>query len=562
MPYILPPNISLNSNSPIRTHSRDLLYPLRIHEGTRQTIPNDYPNRIHHLHIPITNPITASDLRDFLIILDIANTVHTHSTQSVSPPSPSPPNRHETDVQISRIAPSYRRLDRSISHPNPHSPHHSQITYPIHTTMPRVLDKTAPRRVNPYAVFARPSPQPTNLRQILDGPPPIVVRSTAVERLALARRSGGQDVPAPTVESGTTKVEDDPEPWFGQPPGIETLRAEYELLTYQYGLIGPGELSPRARRERLSTIMGRAEMLSHDLLRSDYREVVNNHALVDQVNRLVEAVTRDYQASSPPPEAPTRADVDYDVNLARTFVATPQRVDVSAQFTLRSPQYATDHAAEVIDLSPGSPTVSSGGPSPGFQAALERRVRSIRDPSRTARYLPNLPSSINDPESPPQVPIEDDTSTSSTLTQVPENDDPVATSLVYDLRSYRRYRVARRANSSSPTNDQSGSSPIGPMQGASVAEAPSSAGFEDDAGASESGTSATSATLPLPQDDFFTEADAAVESPREANRRARREAYLNGVSRYGHQRYHAMLANPGAADSTLASSRDLTSWTE
>jgi hypothetical protein len=87
MPYILPPNISLNSNSPIHTPSVDTPHPLRLHEDNTQTTPNTHPHRLNHpLHTPPLTPTIYSDLRDIFDTLRIANTVHSDQHSSVSPP--------------------------------------------------------------------------------------------------------------------------------------------------------------------------------------------------------------------------------------------------------------------------------------------------------------------------------------------------------------------------------------------------------------------------------------------------------------------------------------------
>jgi hypothetical protein len=87
MPYILPPNISLDSNSPIRTYPVDAPHPLRLHEDTTQTIPNTHPHRLNYpLHTPSLTPTTHDDLRDIFYTLRIANTVHSNQRSSVSLP--------------------------------------------------------------------------------------------------------------------------------------------------------------------------------------------------------------------------------------------------------------------------------------------------------------------------------------------------------------------------------------------------------------------------------------------------------------------------------------------
>jgi hypothetical protein len=87
MPYILPPNISLDSNSPIRTYPVDTPHPLRLHEDTTQTIPNTHPHHLHHPpHTPPLTPTTYDDLHDIFDTLTIANTAHSDHHQSVSLP--------------------------------------------------------------------------------------------------------------------------------------------------------------------------------------------------------------------------------------------------------------------------------------------------------------------------------------------------------------------------------------------------------------------------------------------------------------------------------------------
>jgi hypothetical protein len=85
MPYILPPNISLNSNSPIHTPSVDTPHPLRVHEDITQTTPNTHPHHLRHpLHSPPITPNTYNDLHETFDTLWIADTVHSDHHQPVS----------------------------------------------------------------------------------------------------------------------------------------------------------------------------------------------------------------------------------------------------------------------------------------------------------------------------------------------------------------------------------------------------------------------------------------------------------------------------------------------
>ena len=87
MPYILPPNISLDPNSPNRTYPVDTSRPRHLHEGITQTIPNTRPHHPNHpIHTPPITPTTYNDLRDIFDTLRIANTVHSDHYQSVSLP--------------------------------------------------------------------------------------------------------------------------------------------------------------------------------------------------------------------------------------------------------------------------------------------------------------------------------------------------------------------------------------------------------------------------------------------------------------------------------------------
>ena len=87
MPYILPPNISLDSNSPIHTPSVDTPHPLRLHEDTTQTTPNTHSHHLHHPpHTPPFTPTTYDDLRDIFDSLRIAHAVHIDHHQPVSLP--------------------------------------------------------------------------------------------------------------------------------------------------------------------------------------------------------------------------------------------------------------------------------------------------------------------------------------------------------------------------------------------------------------------------------------------------------------------------------------------
>jgi hypothetical protein len=87
MPYILPPNISLNSNSPIHTYPVDTSRPRHLHEDIIQTTPNTHPHHFSHPHhTPPITPTTYDDLRDIFDTLRIADAVHIDHHQPVSLP--------------------------------------------------------------------------------------------------------------------------------------------------------------------------------------------------------------------------------------------------------------------------------------------------------------------------------------------------------------------------------------------------------------------------------------------------------------------------------------------
>jgi len=68
MPHIHPPNISLNSNSPIR-RSISIVHPLRLHEEIIQTTANNQPHHTCHLdhYLQPLHPQFPTSIADCLL---------------------------------------------------------------------------------------------------------------------------------------------------------------------------------------------------------------------------------------------------------------------------------------------------------------------------------------------------------------------------------------------------------------------------------------------------------------------------------------------------------------
>jgi hypothetical protein len=150
MPYIFPPNISLNSNSPIHTHSTDSSNPLRLHEDINQTTPITHPHHSHppaHL-LPIV-PTTYDELREIFDTLRIANTVHSDHHQSVSSPL-NPPHAPLYTQLTSRSNESYHLIGDWIAYYPP-------ITLTLFAARP-----TSILPISPCPPFAR-APAPPGL---------------------------------------------------------------------------------------------------------------------------------------------------------------------------------------------------------------------------------------------------------------------------------------------------------------------------------------------------------------------------------------------------------------
>jgi hypothetical protein len=194
-----------------------------------------------------------------------------------------------------------------------------------------------------------------------------------------------------------------------------------------------------------------------------------------------------------------------------------------------------------VEMAPSSPTVATRNPGPGFRHALDRRIRSTRDPSRTARRLPNVPSSLVDPNSPRRE-VDTGVIPSSSPVQVTREDPQQSPQSPLHTRS--RQALGRdlfdgesisgggdlpaQSPPSSPPVDQ-----LPPHQGASPI-APDGSDWPTDNGEddTESIFGGNATVRPI------------VESPGEAHRRALSAEYMDRVEVYGEERYNYLLAHP------------------
>jgi hypothetical protein len=115
--------------------------------------------------------------------------------------------------------------------------------------------------------------------------------------------------------------------------------------------------------------------------------------------RVVSAVVNTLGRSYRPAQAASQHFINrLMIQLVRPSPSTP---NVESEMTIR-PRINAQTVDGNDEMAPSSPTVATTDPGPGFRNALDRRIRSLRDPSRTARHLPNVPSSLVDPGSPRQ----------------------------------------------------------------------------------------------------------------------------------------------------------------
>jgi len=555
MPYILPPNISLNS--PTRTHSVDTSRPRHRYEDTRQTISYTHPHRLNHpLH---TLPITLTsynDLRDIFDTLRIANTVDSDHHQSVSLPLiPLHYTLHATNVEINRIAPSYRRLDRLLPTHHPHTLLCPPDINPINLAMPADRRLSHPLRT-PYTHNRILDRAATRLLRDTNGPSPIIVQSTPAERELLSRRS------AVTLPDRVAAI------WpriTGQGHEFTTyrfLRTRYQgayghddlffLLDLAWNAVCEHAIL-ESQNTGLTTAAAIAEGKSHahhlkglishlyDLSWAEYRvhgardsdEILDwpgCNALKRLLHRAfavlaaVTALGRPYQESR----------VAWQDFVDR-LVVEPRR-SIRAMLTRPDAQAL----GGTIDMTPTSPIVATSSPGPDFRSALDRRIRSTRDPARSARRLPNVPSSLVDPNSPQQQLAAGNIPSSSPV-QVPRQEPHSPDSpLRPRSRPAPAQSLSQEESAVSTGNDRAQSPPssprpeqLPPHQGASPI-APSSSDWPMDDGDDEmESIIAENGTV-----------RSVVDSPGRASRRASSAEYMDRVAVYGVPRYHYLLAHP------------------
>jgi len=221
----------------------------------------------------------------------------------------------------------------------------------------------------------------------------------------------------------------------------------------------------------------------------------------------------------------------------------PNTSNVEPELTI-SPRIDTQAVDGNVEMAPSSPIVATTDPGPGFRNALDRRIRSLRDPSRTARYLPNVPSSLIDPGSPRHQLAVGNVPSSSPV-QVPRQEpqspeSPIATR----SRQVPAQSLSQERSSSSTSNDRAHPTPSSPIleqlpphQRASPI-APDGSDWPTDRG--DDDMESTFAENGTPR--------SVVVSPGEANRRALSAEYENRVAVYGVERYHYLLAHPHHPD--------------
>ena len=257
--------------------------------------------------------------------------------------------------------------------------------------------------------------------------------------------------------------------------------------------------------------------------------------------RVVSAVVTTLGRSYLPAQAASQELINkVMIELVRPLPNTP---NVESELTI-GPRIDTQAADGNVEMAPSSPIVATTDPGPGFRNALDRRIRSLRDPSRTARHLPNVPSSLIDPGSPRQQLAVGNVPSSSPV-QVPRQEprspeSPIATR----SRQVPAQSLSQVRSSSSTSNDRAHPTPSSPIleqlpphQGASPI-APDGSDWPTDRGDDDmESTFAENGTL-----------RSVVVSPGEANRRALSAEYENRVAVYGVERYHYLLAHPRHPD--------------
>ena len=253
--------------------------------------------------------------------------------------------------------------------------------------------------------------------------------------------------------------------------------------------------------------------------------------------RVVSAVVNTLGRSYRPAQAASQDLINkLMIQLVRPSPSTP---NVESEMTIR-PRINAQIVDGNDEMAPSSPTVATTDPGPGFRNALDRRIRSLRDPSRTARHLPNVPSSLVDPGSPRQQLAVGNIPSSSPVQVFRENpqfsESPTPTrlrqvharSLSEDESTIGADDNRAHSPSSSPPLEE-----LPPHQGASPI-APSGSDWPTDNGDDE-------------MDSIFAENGtirSVVESPGQATRRALSTEYEDRIAVYGVPRYHYLLAHP------------------
>jgi hypothetical protein len=254
-------------------------------------------------------------------------------------------------------------------------------------------------------------------------------------------------------------------------------------------------------------------------------------------SRVVSAVVNTLGRSYRPAQAASQDLINkLMIQLARPSPSTP---NVESEMTIR-PRIDAQTVDGNDEMAPSSPTVVTTDPGPGFRNALDRRIRSLRDPSRTARHLPNVPSSLVDPGSPRQQLAVGNIPSSSPVQVFRE--DPQSSESPTPTRSRQVHaRSLSEDESTIGADDNRAHSPsssppleeLPPHQGASPI-APSGSDWPTDNGDDEMySIFAENGTI-----------RSVVESPGQATRRALSTEYEDRVAVYGVPRYQYLLAHP------------------
>jgi hypothetical protein len=488
MPYILPTNISFDTNSIVHSHTQDI-YHLRYHEDTIRTTPNNYPTPNNHPHHPIhpphhprtliTTSTAADDLHQYLNTLSIADShssLHHAVSTSRSPhhhlPSYSFHASSRADFQINLHAPPHRRLNRSISSYCPHPLHHQHSTTTSTFAMPRAhVERQSSLSPSP---MRRPAAQLNSIRNNTRGPGPTIVRSRPAERAVPAESSSTSRVLPGTTAQGLSgdyippPMTDPSLPSMSCDVLTDELVALFEEWATMFDVYcNLGDEGMRAVAGYLVRIRWTRDELTR----------INEHDYAEHADVFIRTVVEWCQKK---------------IRLQQERATLYDRSPPFDPISLSPPRHATEQIAQDVDLAPTSPTVSSTGPSAQWRAALDRRVNRIRDPSRTAEKLPNLPSSVlgspsqmgSDVEEAsvsysPVSGISDAGSSSPSLK--PESDDededPIPAAPRPERRYYNRYDAGPHAAPSSPLGSVTISSPdfgdrllvLTPPQGSSPA---------------------------------------------------------------------------------------------